>query len=170
MQMRTLFPTSLGVAFLLAGCTPAPPPAPPDTRAADAAAVRQVEADWAQAAASKNFDKFTSFYADDASVFMSDMAVVTGKANIVSAWKTFFADKNASLTWKTASAVVSKSGDIAYTEGSYTLTYTDTKTKKAVSEKGKYVEVYAKQGDGTWKNEADIGNEDAPPAPVKAGQ
>jgi ketosteroid isomerase-like protein len=53
------------------------------------------------------------------------------------------------------------------TQGSYTLTYTDPKTKKAVMEKGKYVEVYMKQADGSWKNTADISNTDEPVAPVK---
>ena len=47
------------------------------------------------------------------------------------------------------------------------MTYTDTKTKKVLSGKGKYVEVYMKQADGSWKDVADIGNADGPAAPVK---
>ena len=41
------------------------------------------------------------------------------------------------------------------------------KIKKAVSEKGKYVEVYMKQADGSWRIVADISNADGPLAPVK---
>ena len=44
---------------------------------------------------------------------------------------------------------------------------TDPKTKKVLTEKGKYVTVFQKQADGGWKAVADIFNEDAPPTPVK---
>jgi uncharacterized protein (TIGR02246 family) len=167
MQAKTLFPASIALAFLLAGCTPAPPPAPPDTRDADAKAIRQLEADWLQAMPAKDVDKISAFYADDASVFMADMPVATGRANIVAMMRPMLADKNFSLSFASDKVVVSKSGDLAYTVGSYTSTYTDPKTKKAVTEKGKYVEVYMKQADGSWKDVADIGNEDGPVVPMK---
>jgi ketosteroid isomerase-like protein len=94
--------------------------------------------------------------------------VITGKANILAAYKNLVADKNFSLTWPPSYAVVvSKSGDMAYTEGSYTFTYTDPKTRKPVVEKGKYVEVYAKQPDGSWKDVVDTGIPDGPAAPLK---
>jgi uncharacterized protein (TIGR02246 family) len=169
MKASTLLPAGIALAFLLAGCAPATPPAAPDTRDADAAAIRQVEANWLQAESTKDADKITAFYADDASLLLPDMPVVTGKANIEAAYKTFLADKNFSLTWTpSTNVVVSKSSDMAYSEGAYTMTYTDPKTKKAVTENGKYAEVYMKQADGSWKNVVDTGNEDAPPTPVKA--
>jgi hypothetical protein len=46
---------------------------------------------------------------------------------------------------------VSKGGDIGYCQGIYSLTTTDAKTKKPVVEKGKYVTVFKKHGDGSWK-------------------
>lgn len=169
MQTRMLFPMSFTLVFVLAGCTKATPPAPADTRAADAQAIRQLEADWLQAGSSRDVDKIASFYADDGSIFLTGMPVVTGKATILASYKTLLADKNFSLTWPPSTTiVVSKSGDMAYSEGTYTMTYTDPKTKKAVSEKGKYVEVYMKQADGSWKDVADIGNADGPATPVKA--
>ncbi len=169
MQTSTLFPAGIALTFLLAGCASAPPPAPPDTRAADAQAIRQLEADWLQADSTKDVDKIVAFYADDASLMLSGMPVITGKANIAAAYKGLVADKNFSLNWPPSYAiVVAKSGDIAYTEGTYVFTYTDAKTKKAVVEKGKYVEVYAKQPDGTWKDVVDTGIPDGPATPVKA--
>ena len=168
MYARKFLPATIALAALLAGCTPAPPPAAPDTRDADAKAIRQTEADWLQAWVAKDADKAASFYADDASVFLSGMPVVTGKANVLALLKTLMADKSFSITWPPSDkVVVSKSGDLAYTQGSLTLTYTDPKTKKAVSEKGKYVEVYMKQADGSWKAVADIYNADGPAVPVK---
>jgi uncharacterized protein (TIGR02246 family) len=169
MQKSTLLTAGIALTFLLAGCTPATPPAPPDTRAADAQAIRQLEADWVQTESTKDVDKITAFYADNASLFLNGMPVISGKANIVAAYKELVADKNFSLTWPPSYAVVvAKSGDLAYTEGNYTFTYTDKKTKKAVVEKGKYVEVYAKQPDGSWKDVVDTGIPDGPATPLKA--
>jgi uncharacterized protein (TIGR02246 family) len=168
MYARKFLPATIALAVLVAGCTPATPPAAPDTRDADAQAIRQLETDWSQAAAAKDVDKGVSFYTDDASVFLSGRPVVTGRANILALYKALVADKNFSITWPPSDkVVVSKSGDLAYTQGSDTVTYTDPKTKKAVSEKDKYVEVYMKQADGSWKDVADIGNADGPPTPVK---
>ena len=168
MYARKFLPATIALAALLAGCTPATPPAAPDTRDADAKAIRQLEADWSQAAAAKDVDKGVSFYADDASVFPSGMPVVTGKANILAFLKTLPADKNFSMTWPPSDkVVVSKSGDLAYTQGSVTVTSTDPKTEKAVLEKHKYVVVYMKQADGSWKAVADIFNADGPATPVK---
>ena len=171
MHARTLFRASIALAILLAGCNSAPPPTPTDTRAdtrdADAKAIRQLEADWSQSFATRDADKASAFYADDASLFNTGMPVITGKASIASFWKQYMADKNFSLTFSPNNVVVSRSGDMGSTQGSYTVTYTDPKTKKAVSEKGKYVEVYMKQSDGGWKDVADISNADGPVTAVK---
>ena len=55
----------LGMAVLLSlsACNTAPAP---DTRAADEAAVRKTDADWANAAKSRKVDDWMAFYADDA--------------------------------------------------------------------------------------------------------
>ncbi len=69
-----LFPASIALAVLLAGCNRATPAAA-DTRAADATAIRQLETDWLKAYQAKDADKITSFYADDAAVFNPGMSV-----------------------------------------------------------------------------------------------
>ena len=109
----------------------------------------------------------SAYYSDDASVFMTDMPVITGRANIVSKLGPFFDDKNFSLKFATDDVTVSKSGDLAYSHGKYTMAMTDPKTKKVVTEDGKYVTVYMKQADGSWKAVADIDNADAPAVPIK---
>ena len=163
-----LFPASIALAAVLAGCNHTAPAAA-DTRDADATAIRQMESNWLQAYQAKDADKITSFYADDGSAFPTDMPITSGKTDLLSLYKKEMADKNFSVTFPPSDkVVVSKSGDMAYTQGSYTATYTNPKIKKAVSEKGKYVEVYMKQPDGSWKDVADISNPDSPAAPMKA--
>ena len=45
---------------------------------------------------------------------------------------------------------MSASGDLGYTSGSYALTTNDAAGKPAI-ERGKYIEVWKKQSDGSWK-------------------
>ncbi len=167
MQVRTCGPAAIALTLLLVGCNPAPPPPAPDTREADARAIRDFEAAAVQADASRDVEKFTAFYANDASLFMPGAPVINGKAAIEAALKPMLADKNFSLTFASDKVDVAKSSDLAYSQGAYTMTMTAPKTKKVLTEKGKYVTVFKKQADGSWKAVADIFNEDAPAAPAK---
>jgi ketosteroid isomerase-like protein len=44
---------------------------------------------------------------------------------------------------------------------------TNPKSKKAGTDKGKYITVFKKQADGTWKAVEDMVNSDGPMAPAK---
>lgn len=163
--------SSIGIGVLgflmLAGCEQAPPPAPPDTREADAKAIRDDEVAWNKDWASKDVQRIASHYADDASVEIPDVPIMTGKEAINSGLKPFMEDKNLSIDFHSAQVEVAKSGDLAYARGTYTMTSTDPKTKKRVVENGKYVTIYKKQADGSWNAVQDINNADAPAAPPK---
>lgn len=169
MQARYFSPAALALAVILVGCTPAAtPPAPaPDTHDADVKALRDVETAWVQDFASKDVDKVASVYADDASVYMSGAPAISGMAAIKAALTPMLADKNYSITFASTGIEVAKSGDIGYSHGTYSETSTDRKTKKAVTEKGKYLTIYKKQGDGGWKAVEDSITSDGPPTPVK---
>jgi ketosteroid isomerase-like protein len=166
MQKRYSVPAAVAIAVFLVGCSEAPPPAP-DNRAVDAKAIRDVETAWVQSYTTKDVDKIALNYADDASIFMPDAPVITGLPAIKAALKSMVADKNFSLTFSADKVEVSKAGDLAYSQGAYTATMTNLKTKKVVTETGKLVTVYKKQPIGAWKAVADIFNADAPAAPAK---
>ena len=167
MATLKLWPGVIALASLLVGCTPAPPPTPPDTRDADARAIRSTEAKWMQAFASKDADKVAAFYTEDASLLLPDAPVISGRTGIAAAFKPMLADKNFSLTFASTRVQAAKSSDLAYSEGTFTMTVTAPKSKKVLTEKGKYVTVFQKQSDGSWLAVSDILNEDAPPAPAK---
>ena len=79
-----------------------------------------------------------------------------GKEAIRAAWKTMLDDPNFKINFSADRVEISAGGDLASTKGSYTLTLTDSKTKKPVDDKGSYVTVYKKQADGGWKAVEDI--------------
>jgi uncharacterized protein (TIGR02246 family) len=156
----------LALLLLQVACTQAPPPAP-DTRAADEKAIRDYEAQWVKEFAAKDMDKIVAHYVDDGSVLMTNVPIMTGKDAIRGVLKDAVADPAFSIDLQTVKVEVSKAADLAYSQGTYTYTGTDPKTKKVVTEKGKYVEVYKKAADGSWKVAEDMNNPDAPAAPSK---
>ncbi len=156
----------LALAVLLFGCAQAPPPAPPDTRAADEKAIRDMETAWVKEFAAKDMDKIVAHYADDAAILLSNAPTMVGKDAFRAGMKDFLADPKFTLDLKTVKVDVSKD-DLAYSQGTYSVTSTDAKTKKVMAETGRYVEVYKKQADGSWKIVEDINSPEAPAASAK---
>ena len=147
-------------SVLMVACA-GPAPAP-DTRDADVKAVEDLEAAWVKDIATKDADKFASYYSDDASVLLSNAPILTGKDNIKAALKPMLADPNFALSFQPTRAEASKGGDFVYTVGNYSMTMSNPKDKKPFTDKGKYMTVYKKQADGSWKAVADMTNSDLP--------
>jgi len=118
------------------------------------AALMSADRDWSQT--TKDLDKFASFVAPDASVYIPGMPIVKGETAIKDTLKQMFSAPGFSLQWTATKAEISSSGDVGYTAGTYQIG----------PEKGKYVTVWKKQADGSWKVTEDIFNADAPPAPA----
>lgn len=166
MRTRLYILASLAAAAVLTGCAQAPAPVAPDTREADAKAIRELESTWNKEWAAKDTDKILSHYAEDAKLMMPNVPVLDSSAARATVLKQFLSDPNGALNFTSSTVEVSKSGDVAYAQGTYSMTSTDEKTKKPVTEKGKYVTVYRKGADGSWKAVEDINNADAPAAPA----
>jgi len=115
------------------------------------------------ATADQKLDGFSSFLADNVTTLRADQPVLRGKAAMQNAWKPLFENKSISLRWQPISAELSKSRDLGYTVGSYTLTRTDEKGAAVVGT-GKYLTIWRRQGDGSWKVEFDTGVPDTDPA------
>ena len=130
-----------------------------DTNSALDKALRDLDDQWSAAAAAKDVDKTVSFYSDDAVVMPPNAPSATTKEAIRALWKDLLTD--AKISWKTKKVEVAQSGDLACLSGTYEVTLNDP-SGKPVNDRGKYVEVWEKQADGTWKCGADIWNSDLP--------
>lgn len=121
------------------------------------------------ATAEKKIDGFSSFLADNVSTLRADQPVLRGKGAVRQEWKALLENESISLRWRPIGAEISKSGDLGYTGGSYTITRTDEKGS-AIMGTGKYLTVWRLQKDGSWKVEFDTGVLDTPPASPRQGQ
>jgi uncharacterized protein (TIGR02246 family) len=139
----------------------------PDSHDADIKALQANDVQWNQDFVSKDTDRLASHYSDDAVLMITGSPAISGKEAIRAALKQMVADPAMSLKLQTTRTDVAKSGDLAYTQGTYTLIVTDPQTKQVVNDHGNFVTTFRKQADGTWKAVADIASSDVPP-PVPA--
>lgn len=146
----------------LTACTPAPPPI--DT-AAEERALRAGEEQWTKDIAARDIEKWLSHYADDATLMAPGAPPVTGKESIKAMLKGMLDDPAIKLTFAPQHVAVAKSGELAYSSGSYEMTMTDPATKKPVNDHGSYVTVYRKDAGGKWLAISDINTSAVPPAP-----
>ena len=154
------------IALTLTACNQAP-----DTHDADALALKANETQWNQDYVSKDINKVMAHFSDDAVMMVSGTPAFSGKDAIRGSMKEFLSDPALSLKFQASKVDVAKSGDLAYTQGSYTMTVTDPQTRQVINDHGSYVTTYRKQQDGTWKAVADIATSEVPPpssAPIEA--
>ncbi len=145
------------LALLLAGCG--------DNHDAAVQALKDNETQWNKDFAAKSVDKLAAHYADHAVLMSPGMPSSTGKDAIRKTLTGMVADPSLNLQFHSAMVEVSKSGDMGFTQGSYTMTMTDPNTRRVINDHGSYVTTYIRQADGSWKAVADIATSEVP-APV----
>ncbi len=130
---------------------------------ADRGALLAADLAFAKATAEKGLEGWLSWFAPDAKIFPPGEAVIEGLDAIKAYYaKTGFDPKP--LTWKPAFADLAASGDLGYTVGYASWPGTGEKGQ-TITRGSKYLTVWKKQADGSWKVAADMGNA----APPRAG-
>ena len=110
-----------------------------------------------RATQARGVDGWVEFAAEDA-VFMPDAVdFVRGKDAVRTFYTPMFSRKGFSLTWEPIEAIVAASGDLGYTLGRWKVSSINAEGKP-VTGQGKYVTIWKKQKDGSWKAALDIGN------------
>jgi uncharacterized protein (TIGR02246 family) len=145
------------VVALFTGCSE-----PVANTDAEVKALKDIEVQWNKDYEAKDAAKLAAHYADDATVMNPGMPASKGKAAIQKTLADMVGDPALSLKFESDRVEIAKSGDVAYTQGHYTMTMTDPATKKPMNDHGSYVTIYKKQADG-WKAVQDAAISDVPP-------
>ena len=151
------------VAILLSfGCAPPASEPTAETPAVDLDSERDalMAADKAWSESIGDVDAFISFIADGAHLMPFGAPLAQGDA-IRTTWEGLFSIPGFGLEWQATGAEVAASGDIGYTIGTFELTTEQDGT--AMLTEGKYVVVWHKQADGSWKVQVDCFNTNGPP-------
>ena len=122
------------------------------------AAVKDADMKWSKAAQTHDLATLFTFYADDATVLPAGAELLTNKPSVQKYW-TEQLTPGVDVSWTPMYVEASTAGDMVYVVGSYSMTTKVVKGKgNASSDHGKYMAVWKKQADGSWKAEADTWN------------
>jgi ketosteroid isomerase-like protein len=94
-----------------------------------------------------------AFYAEDARLLPPDHPMLTGRSQIGEALRGLLEAGMGGLTIETYEIEVAASGDLAYGIGTFSLA-------SPAPDRGKFVEVYRRQADGSWRCIADMFSSD----------
>ena len=117
-----------------------------------------IEADRAfnDAVAAGGSQAWGAWFAEDGAMIQEGVGEIRGREQIQNA-AVFLDDPAISLSWEPLRADISRSGDLGWTTGRFTLEMT-TPTGSMSQNEGLYVSIWRRQADGTWKVVMDLGN------------
>jgi ketosteroid isomerase-like protein len=145
------------ILVVLAGCAPQVAVEEVDIEAARAEVLETDLAFAAAASEGRDAELIASFWYDDAVVYPPDQPMVRGKAQILEFVRASLETPGFSVTWEPAEVQVGPSGLVAYTTGPNQFTMADP-DGNLVTMAGRYVTIWQKQADGSWKCVLDIWN------------
>ena len=126
---------------------------------AEARTLTQLDDAWSRTAGTRNADSVGAYYAIDAIAYPPGAPVAVGRAAATAVWASGFADTSYAISWRTDHATVAASGDVGFTAGTYEESYRKADGSRTTTH-GKYVCIWRKQPDGSWKAFRDIWNVD----------
>ena len=160
--MKSKYLPIMAAALLGFGCAPPAEEPTAETPAVDLAAERDalmaVDKGWSESTDDTN--EFLSYFADDA-YFMPFGAPLARGDEIRTTWEHLVSTPGFAVEWAATSAIVAESGELGYTIGTFRLTLEQDEALMVTV--GKYVTVWSKQADGSWKVQVDSFNADGPP-------
>jgi ketosteroid isomerase-like protein len=90
-----------------------------------------------------------------------NIPALTTKEAIRGLWQSMLGSQGFSGHWTATRVEVARSGDLASVSGNYEFTEKDA-GGAPMTDKGKYLEVWKKQADGSWKCVVDMFSSDLP--------
>lgn len=130
--------------------------APPPTPAADPSELMSADRAFAKATGDRGVDGWVEYFATDGAMLPAGQPIVRGREAIRELMSPAFDNEGFALHWEPKEADIAASGDLGYTIGLYERTLTGPDGTQQATE-GKYVTIWKRQEDGTWKVVVDLG-------------
>jgi ketosteroid isomerase-like protein len=140
------------IALVSLGCAQAPADLESEQEA-----VIQADRDFARDTAEGGVEAWVSYFSQDGVMLPDTGEVVRGHESIRALMGPAFDVPGYSLSWTPEFAEVSASADLAYTFGTYEASAPDAEGNPVVT-RGRYVTIWRKDANGSWKVVLDIGN------------
>ena len=124
--------------------------------------LRSADSALTAAISAKDADRTAAFYEDNAELLPVAEPAVAGRDAIRRKWSEFMGIPGFSNQASPTRVDISTDGTLAYTRGTYETAMTGADGKPTV-ERGKYLTVWRRQADGSWRIVQDMSNTDTPP-------
>lgn len=143
---------SLPALVLFAACAGAPSATLPP----DLSVLMEADRAFAAAVAADGTEAWVSWFAEDGAQIQPGVGEIRGR-DAIRELMAGLDDPNFSLTWEPRRADIAASGDLGWTTGSYVSEGIgeDGQPRQA---QGRYVTIWRRQPDGSWKIVMDLGN------------
>lgn len=150
--LRTPAARRLALATVVAilGCSGAAAPA------ADPSVLMDADRAFAGAVAEGGTDAWVSWVAADGAQIVPGAGEIRGRDSI-RALMAYLDDPGTRLTWEPSRAQIAASGDLGWTTGTYESESVGSDGQVQHGQ-GRYVTIWRKQDDGSWKVVMDLGN------------
>jgi len=129
----------------------------------DVDAVIAADEAWLKVYATGDVAKSVAFCDEQASMLAPNAPIATGKTALTNAISADVSRPDFKIEWHPDRAGVARSGDLGYTVGTTQSSFKDA-SGKTIQDKGKYLTIWKKQADGSWKVLFDAFSTDLPPA------
>jgi len=161
-------PLALTGALALTGCAPAPAPPPAAAtpvvdNPADIAALNDARAAFMKAYEAGDATAIGNLYMPDAISESNNQPSLVGRDAIVASLKGMFEQVGVKTTLTPAETRTL--GNVGLDRGTYTVTVTPKAGAPPSTSEGRYMVIYVKDADGTWRVSRDMDNGLMPPAP-----
>ncbi|MEX0892116.1 MAG: DUF4440 domain-containing protein [Gemmatimonadota bacterium] len=153
MRTSAVLAMALVSAYACVGAAPGSPP--------DASELMEADRAFAGAVARVGRDAWVSWFAEDGAQIQEGVGEVRGH-EAIRELMAGLDDPGYSLTWEPLRADIADSGDLGWTTGTYRSAMTDADGNVRRGE-GRYVTIWRRQSDGTWKVVMDLGNPTSAP-------
>ncbi|MGC2108126.1 MAG: DUF4440 domain-containing protein [Candidatus Korobacteraceae bacterium] len=124
--------------------------------------IRAADQEWLKAFAAGDLEKSLAFCAEECAVLAPNAPMVHGREAIRELFSGWFKPE-LKINWTPDKVEAANSEDLGFSSGTYQMSFKDS-ADEIVSDQGKYVIVWKKQADGSWKVVLDISNSDMPAA------
>ena len=122
----------------------------PDPRITGEAEIRALDAELQKAITANDAVKAATFFDDAATVMVPGQPAAQGNDHVAREFTGLMALPGFAFTFTPETVMVARSSEMAYEYGNYAMTYND-KTGKPATTDARYVVVWTKAADGSWK-------------------
>ncbi len=133
-------------------------------KAENVAAIKRLYDDWKAPWEAGDAAAVAAFYADDAIQMPANEPEIIGKDAWQSSLRAFF--EQFTIQGNSSEVLEAEvAGDLGFARGTYVITVTPRASGKVTRYSGKFVHIFKRQADGSWKIYRAIGVDDQPPPP-----